>query len=465
MKRNTRSLTARVLLITSAWIAIALVVIALVISQLYRQGTERGFTDLLRAQLYNVINSVSIGKDGKLDGRPELGDLRFVQPETGWYWIVEPLGDFKAPPISSISLGKGSVPVPSTKEHPFDNHYERFYREHDSFGNEVEVAETEVLLDNNGNAARFRVVGNLASIEDQIDAFERQVLIAFVIFGLCSLAVNAAAILFGLRPLDVVRRRLEDIRAGRSEALTGTFPREIAPLVGEVNALIESNRRIVERARTQVGNLAHSLKTPIAVQLNEARRLPSGSGHLISTQAMTMQTQVQSYLDRARIAAQSATVLARTDAKPVVERLIRVMRRLYPDIAFAVEIEPRIAPLAMEQQDVEEVIGNLLDNAAKFSQRQVRLSISSAGRDGGAVGRAWQAVVIDDDGKGLEEAEIAEAMKRGRRLDETKPGTGLGLSIVSEIVGEYQGKLKLDRGEMGGLRATLALPATGDPSA
>ena len=455
---SSRSLTARVLLVTSIWIAVALVVIALVISHLYRQGAEKSFDDLLRAQLYNVINSVSIGKDGRLDGHPELGDLKFVQPHTGWYWIVEPLGDFKASPINSISLGTGKIPVANTRDYPFNSHYERFYREHDSFGNDVEVAETEVLLDNSGHAARFRVVGNHAEIEREINAFDRQVLLVFVMFGLGSLLVNAGAIVVGLRPLDAVRRALEDIRGGKSEALTGSFPREISPLVHEVNALIDSNRRIVERARTQVGNLAHSLKTPIAVLLNEARRLDEGPGKLVSAQVTTMQAQVQTYLDRARIAAQAATVLARTEPAPLIDQLIRVMRRLHPDLAFTVAVARDVPAIAMERQDVTEIIGNLLDNAAKFTRGNVALHVSRTSEIDESKDRPFVSVVVEDDGKGLDEIEIAEAMKRGRRLDESKPGTGLGLSIVSEIVNEYQGKLRLDRSPMGGLRATLLLP-------
>ncbi|TPW32770.1 ATP-binding protein [Pararhizobium mangrovi] len=456
---STRSLTSRVLWITSVWIAIALTVIALVISHLYRQGTEASFTDLLRAQLYNVINSVSVGKDGKLEGRPELGDLRFVQPETGWYWTVTPLGDFKAPPIRSISLGQGNVPVESQEKRPFNSRYERFYRTNDSFGNAVEVAETEVLLDNEGHAARFRVIGNHKEIEHEIDAFDRQVFLVFLLFGLGSLAVNALAVLFGLRPLDAVRRRLEDIRSGKSESLTGVFPREIAPLVSEVNALIDNNRRIVDRARTQVGNLAHSLKTPIAVLYNEARRLDEGPRQLVSAQVATMQTQVQSYLDRARIAAQSATVLARTEPAPVIERLMRVMRRLHPDLRFDVEDGAGTGHLlAMEQQDLEEVVGNLLDNAAKFAGSAVRVVVEPSIREDDPGRRSWLSITVEDDGAGLDEAEIDEALKRGRRLDESKPGTGLGLSIVSEIVAEYQGALKLRRGNNGGLEAMLVLP-------
>ncbi len=458
---SARSLTSRVLLVTSVWIAVALVVIALVISHLYRQGAERAFTDLLRAQLYNVINSVSVGKDGRLEGRPELGDLNFVQPHTGWYWIVQPLGDFRSEPLTSISLGGGTVPVASTQGHPFDNHYERFYRERDSYGNAVEVAETEVLLDNDGHAARFRVVGNRAGLEEEIQGFDRQVFLVFVVFGLGSLLVNAAAIVLGLRPLERVRRALEDIRAGRSDALRGDFPREIAPLAGEVNALIDANRRIVERARTQVGNLAHSLKTPIAVLLNEARRLDEGPARLIGQQVGTMQAQVQTYLDRARIAAQSASALARTDIAPVVERLVRVMRRLHPEIAFEVAVPAGVPALAMEEHDAEEIVGNLLDNAAKFAAARVSVTVSPAAADGSDGGRARLAVVIEDDGKGLDADQIAEALKRGSRLDETKPGTGLGLSIVSEIVKEYQGSLALDRSPLGGLRAALELPEAG----
>jgi len=453
-----RSLTARVLLIASAWIAVALVVIALVISQLYRQGSERGFTDLLRAQLYNVINSVSINKQGQLEGRPELGDLRFVQPETGWYWIVEPLGDFKSEPISSISLGSGSVPIASIESHPFDNHYERFYQETDSFGNEVLVAETEVLLDTEGHAARFRVIGNRDAIESDIAAFNRQVFLVFVIFGLGSLAVNAAAILFGLRPLDTVRKSLESIRAGESRELTGTFPREIEPLAVELNALIESNHRIVERARTQVGNLAHSLKTPIAVLLNEARRLETGPEHLITAQVQTMQAQVQSYLDRARIAAQKGTVLARTDAEQVLERLIRVMRRLNPAIAFQLDIAPHLPPLAMEQQDIEEVVGNLLDNAAKFARSSVVTRVETAHR---TEGRTWIRIVVEDDGPGIEPVARSRVIERGARLDEREGGTGLGLAIVQKIVEVHHGQIDVESQVGEGTKFTLKLPKAG----
>ena len=455
-----RSVTARVLLLATAWSAVALVVIALVISALYAKSSERAFTDLLRAQLYNVINSITIGDDNSLAGNPQLGDLRFSQPETGWYWIVEPLGTFAATPLSSSSLGVSNIAVPSILTVPFNNRYERFYPTTDAFGNRVLVAETEVVLDADGRAARFRVSGNLNIVDEDVRDFTRNLYIALVVFGLGSLVVNGLAILFGLRPLDEARRALEKVRRSEAERLEGEFPREVQSLTVEMNALIDSNRRIVERARMQVGNLAHSLKTPIAVLLNEARLLDKVHGEVVRSQAESMQAQVQSYLNRARIAAQRESLLARTEAEPVLERLIRVMRRLNPDKNFDLTSVTSGLSLAMEQQDVEETVGNLLENAARHAGSGVWLTVAPAlapeGTDPSR--RNWVEIVVEDDGPGLEPEDIKEALKRGRRLDESKPGTGLGLSIVGEITREYQGRLQLSRGNHGGLRAVLTLP-------
>lgn len=455
-----KSVTARVLLLATAWSALALVVIALVISALYAKSSERAFTDLLRAQLYNVINSITIGDDNSIAGNPQLGDLRFSQPETGWYWIVEPLGTFAATPLSSSSLGTSNIQVPSILSVPFNNRYERFYPATDAFGNKVLVAETEVVLDADGRAARFRVSGNLSVVDEDISGFTRNLYIALIVFGLGSLVVNGLAILFGLRPLDEARRALEKVRRGEVERLEGKFPREVQSLAVEMNALIDSNRRIVERARMQVGNLAHSLKTPIAVLLNEARLLERSQGEVVRSQAEAMQGQVQSYLNRARIAAQRESLLARTETEPVLERLVRVMRRLNSDKEFHLTVTPPGLALAMEQQDVEETVGNLLENAARHAGTGVWLSAQPAPAPEGSdpSKRNWVEIVVEDDGAGLEPDEIKEAMKRGRRLDESKPGTGLGLSIVGEITREYQGMFQLSRGERGGLSARLTLP-------
>ncbi|MGG7518526.1 sensor histidine kinase [Allorhizobium undicola] len=461
---RVKSLTLRVLLFATLWYSIALVTIAVVISALYRQGAERSFNDLLRAQLYNVVNSVSVGDNESLTGSPALGDLRFSQPGTGWYWLVEPLGSFNAAPLASTSLGLTNLPVPSFEQAPFDQNYERFYGMTDTFGNRLRIAETEVILDESGRAARFRVSGNLKVVEEDIQGFSRRLYAALALFGFGGLFVNAITIVFGLKPLDRARRALERIRGGEAERIEGDFPREIEPLANEINALIDSNRRIVERARMQVGNLAHSLKTPLAVLVNEARAISAPHDEVVKAQADAMQAQVSSYLNRARIAAQRESVLSRAEVEPVVERLVRVMRKLNPDKTFDMQIEASPPALAMESQDLEETIGNLLENAARHAETTVTITISQlppgeAGLD--PARKSWVEVVVVDDGPGLEPGQIVEAMKRGRRLDESKPGTGLGLSIVKEITSEYQGTLDLMRSQAGGLKARLVLPAIG----
>jgi signal transduction histidine kinase len=182
----------------------------------------------------------------------------------------------------------------------------------------------------------------------------------------------------------------------------------------------------------------------------------------VKTQAEAMQSQVQSYLNRARIAAQRESVLARTETQPVLERLVRVMRRLNADKQFPLSVDPPGLVLAMEQQDIEETVGNLLENAARHARTTVTTRAFAAPADtrgSDDARKGWIVIEVEDDGPGLEPEEIGEAMKRGKRLDESKPGTGLGLSIVSEIASEYQGTFGLSRGAGGGLMARLVLPA------
>jgi signal transduction histidine kinase len=473
------SLTARVLIYTTIWSAFAIVIMGFVISTLYERSAEKGLHDLLRAQLFSAINSVSIdATTHKLTGSPQMSELGFQQPASGWYWIVQPLGDYKTEPLTSLNYSGVEVPTLPNSVIPFNQRFERYYGTIDSAGNPVRVAEAEISLDEEAaddsdaettdmpdpvyRIVRFRMIGNHKVVEEDVAAFNRNLYLALGLFGAGSLGLNALVILLGLKPLDRVRNSLSRIRNGEAERLDEDLPREIQPLAHEVNALIDSNKRVMERARMQVGNLAHSLKTPIAVLLNDANQMHAPHNTLVRSQAEIMQAQVQSYLNRARIAAQRESILARTEAEPVLERLARVMRKLNPGKSIAMTVRPKGLRLAMEAQDLEETIGNLLENASRFAKREVKLSVARApagvkGEDPSRKG--WALITIEDDGPGLEPEQIKEAMKRGKRLDESKPGTGLGLSIVAEIVSEYQGAFSLSRAENGGLKAELILPA------
>jgi signal transduction histidine kinase len=446
-----RSLTVRVIALSTIWAVLALIAIATVITTLYRQASERGFESLLSAHLFNLIGSVGVSGGGSLIGSPDLGDLRFSQPSSGWYWSVVPVSEGLVGELHSPSMTR-SIPSPPVSEVPFTADFQRGYTAEGIAGERLQVIESEFVLDIRNRIARFRVMGNLSELEAEIDSFERRLYTYLSIFGVGMIAINAAAILLGLQPLQRVRNALAQVREGTAQRLDGSFPAEIEPLANETNALIENNRRIVERSRTQVGNLAHSLKTPLAVLLNEGHLIGGGKGKLIAEQAMAMQKQLDHYLQRARIAAQRDSVVYRTPVGASLRRMVRVMEKLNPEINLRLSVPPDEILFAGEREDLEEISGNLLENAMKWASNAVVVSV---------VAEAERAenflLAIEDDGPGIPEEEAREALKRGKRLDETKPGTGLGLAIVADLVNEYGGRLALERSVLGGLKAVVEL--------
>jgi signal transduction histidine kinase len=336
---------------------------------------------------------------------------------------------------------------------PFDTDFQRRYIEMGLDEEFVDVFESEFVLDDAGRVARFRVMGNRSDLEAEIADFERQLYIYLSLFGFGMIAINAIAIWLGLRPLSRVRQALAEIRSGSAQRLDGSFPAEIAPLADETNALIESNRRIVERSRTQVGNLAHSLKTPLAVLLNEGAAMGGQKVGLIVDQATAMQSQVEHYLQRARVAAQRDSVLFRTPVVATLERLVRVLSKLNRHLDISLDAPDEEIIFSGEKEDFEELVGNLLENATKWGKSAVMVSVRRDGSDR----KPGFVLTIEDDGPGIPEDQARLAMKRGQRLDETKPGTGLGLSIVADLVKEYGGSFELGRSHQGGLSAVIRL--------
>ncbi|WP_245439941.1 MULTISPECIES: ATP-binding protein [Aminobacter] len=454
MGLGPRSLAFRVIAFSTVWAILAFALIFTVISSLYRQTSERGFDSLLSAHLFNLIGSVGVSDSGTLTGGPDLGDLRFSEPESGWYWSVEPVSKGLVGQLRSSSMTE-PVASPSVDDVPFNAEFQRHYRVDGIVGEELEVFETEFVLDSQNRIARFRVMGNRTELEDEIRGFEWRLFTYLSLFGFGMIAINAIAILLGLQPLTRVRNALAMVREGTAQRLTGRFPAEIQPLANETNALIENNRRIVERSRTQVGNLAHSLKTPLAVMLNEGRALGGAKGQLIADHATAMQKQIDHYLQRARVAAQRESVVYRTPVAPLLQRMVRVMEKLTRGTRITLTLPETEVVFAGEREDLEEVVGNLLENAMKWAHSAVKVSVEPVAAVGEEPPRFL--LQIEDDGPGIPEDKAREAMQRGKRLDETKPGTGLGLAIVADLVKEYGGALRLERSAMGGLKAVVEL--------
>jgi signal transduction histidine kinase len=310
-----------------------------------------------------------------------------------------------------------------------------------------------------GEGPKYSVIvaGPIDWLDARLANFLTRLSIALVLTGVGLVAVTLFQVRFGLLPLRRIEQGLSDIRSGNAERLRGDLPTEIEPLQSELNALLASNQEIIDRARTQVGNLAHALKTPLAVITNEAREDKGPLGNKIVEQAGIMRDQVNHYLDRARVAAGVSVIGRATPVKEVLEPLQRALERIHRDRNITITVDcPADVRFGGERQDLEEILGNLCDNACKWAKGKVTVEVSTAAtrRLPGRLN-----IRIEDDGPGLSEEQRARIGKRGVRLDETKPGTGLGLSIVTDLVQSYRGSLTLARSSTGGLRIDLVLPS------
>jgi signal transduction histidine kinase len=387
-----------------------------------------------------------------------LGEPLFDLPLSGWYWQIETLGVPTPDLRSSRSLWDSSLArLGDNATTSFDGTRHGYVVGPED--QRLRMLERTVDL---GEDGRFLVVaaGDASEIDDEMRSFDRALLFTFAMLAMVLLFTTMFQVRFGLAPLKRISEALAAIRAGTAERLQGQFPVEIAPLARETNALLDANREIVERARTHVGNLAHALKTPLSVVLNEvAGRADDVLAAKVTEQANIMREQIAHHLERARIAARLKVVGSITEVVPVVLALARTMEKIHQQRGIVIDLDAANAVrFRGEQQDLEEMVGNLVDNACKWAQMRVSVEVLGERTDA-ATPLPMVRIVVDDDGPGLNPAEREEVARRGRRLDETKPGSGLGLSIVLELASLYGGSLQLGTAPIGGLRAELVLPA------
>jgi len=442
-----QTIAARIFLLTSLFSLIGVAVIAVVISNEYRRSAENQLSELLTANLFNLMGSVEQTRAGQLRGEPLLGEPRYALIDSGFYWSIQKLGGEQR--IVSPSLAGKRIETPAGVL--FDPTFQRRFETNDWGNRMLSGLEAQVYLGDGNDLYSFRITANREELEADIANFRQRLAITLSAFALLIVLATYFAVRYGMKPVQRATANLQRVREGDAERIEGSYPEEIEPLITEANALIASNNTIVERARTQVGNLAHSLKTPLAVMRNEVPNLSKQRGVLFFEQLDEMGSQIQVYLDRARISARSSTAIARTPVVPVLQKLVNVVQKLSGGMSIAFEAQGS-QPLIFEgeEHDLQEIFGNLIENAAKYANSQVSVI---------AKGQVEKLIVtIEDDGCGMSEEQIAKAMQRGGRVDEGKTGWGLGLSIVRDIVEEYSGEFSLARSSLGGLSATVILP-------
>ena len=452
------SLALRLFFSATTWTVLILAITGVVLSSIHRAAEERAFDRRLDVYLRELVADVATPEENAGKFPQSIGEPLFDRPLSGWYWQVTRL-DAPTPDVrSSRSLWDGALPhLADLNPSSVAGGARQGYGEGPE-GQRLRILERTIDL---GEEGRYlvAVAGDAAEIDDEIRNFDGILLLTFGVLAFVLLLITTFQVRFGLAPLKRISEGLAGIRSGVAERLEGAFPVEIAPLARETNALLDANRDIVARARTQAGNLAHALKTPISVILNEATAAASDPLALkVREQTEIMRDQVARHLERARLAARVAVIGTVTDVRPVVTALARTMEKIYHDRGIAIAIDaPEGARFRGEQQDLEEMLGNLVDNACKWAQSRVAVEVFSEKPDP-IDDRRTVRILVDDDGPGLSPQQREQVARRGRRLDETKPGSGLGLSIVVELARLYGGGLSLGTAPIGGLRADLLLP-------
>ncbi len=459
MKLN--SLSARLFAAAAVWALVVLPITAFVLISVYRGAVERNFDARLNVYLTDLVADLAATRSDPAAKPPSLTDPLFTLPFSSWYWQITPLGDSKGPLLASDSLLDQRLSLPSQSGIIADQNQLRHAYISGPEKQRLRILEREITLKMAGNTGArfsFAVSGAAAEIDRTISEFRTLLVVALTILGVGLVLVTYFQVLFGLRPLRAIGRGLAAIRSGNAEQLEGELPTEIVPLQRELNALIQSNRAIVERARTHVGNLAHALKTPLSVITNEAAGKKTSFARKVSEQAKLMNDQVAHHLNRASMAARSGFIGSQTEVNPVVSSLVRALQRIYEERNLVISHRcPHGTIFRGEKHDLEEMIGNLLDNACKWAEHNIEITVAPQTKDGD-LNSENILIMVDDDGPGLPEEQRDSVIQRGRKLDETKPGSGLGLSIVADLAGLYTGSLSLEESSRGGLRVKLQLP-------
>lgn len=457
------SLAFRLMLSAVTIMLAVLLVVGLVLSNLYARAAERAFDRRLDVYLKTIVAEVANASGAGVPEPQALADPLFVFPNSGWYWQIAHDRNGERAVKTSRSLREGRLPPMAASGRPGSGAMRQGYGGGPR-GERLRLVERELDFGPDGRYL-ISVAAVSTELERDISGFNLVLAATLIVLALAFLLVVLFQVRFGLKPLSRVSQALADVRSGKAERLEGRYPVEIVPLVREVNALIEANQEVVERARTHVGNLAHALKTPLSVLMNEAGTRDDPLAVRVRDQAGVMRDQVAHHLERARMAARASIVISVCDVSATVVALARTMEKIHRGRDLAMDVRPGgDVRFRGEQQDLEEMVGNLVDNACKWASSRVEVEVKlDLPRIAGA--RAFFYVIIDDDGPGLEPARRADVGRRGRRLDESKPGSGLGLSIVHELALLYGGRFDLRTAPIGGLRAELVLPAVVPASA
>lgn len=446
------SLRLRLLVTTLVWIVASIVIAGWGLGNLFRNHVEAQFNADLGTHLDQLTAHLALDGDGRPILSVPMSDPRFNRPFGGLYWQVDRNAGQATPAIKGVlrsrSLWDQVLSVPADVALDGEIHRHRIGGPKDS---SLGVVERVVHIDD--VSLRLIAAADEKLMVEPIARFSGALWLALGVLGLGLVFAALLQVAVGLAPLRQLRQALGRVRNGDTRQLEGSFPTELRPLVDEFNSVLTQNAEVVERARTQAGNLAHALKTPLSVLANAARGKDDDLSRLVIGQVETARKQVDYHLTRAQAAAAVRIPGVRTAVAPVIDGLLRTMRRIYAERGLTLVALPMTTGLAFrgEEQDLQEMLGNLLENACKWAAARIEIH---AEIDGDRLD-----IRIGDDGPGIAPDQREALILRGARADQQVPGTGLGLAIVDDLARLYGGRLALDTSSLGGLQASLNLPA------
>ncbi len=442
------SLGRRMIMIAALWIIVLLAAGGFALDRLLSGAITRNFDDGLDYVLTSMVASAEVDDIGEIRLIRPLGDQRFLEPYSGLYWQISGAGyePFRSRSLWDRALKTGAAP--SEDDVRFYDSTEFRDQAKDAV---VRVAERAVVLPTSNVVWRFQVAQDRTELDAQIGTLRSTLIWSFLLLALGLIVMAALQTIYGLWPLRSLRQTLADMRAGRSRRVAESgLPNEVAPLVNELNGLLDHNERQAEEAREHAGNLAHALKTPLTVIMNAATAKATDLGETVIREATTMRRQVDHHLARARAVGRRGHAHSRAEVWPSLASVERAVSRLYPEVRFDMTGDEHLS-VHVERQDLDEMLGNLIENAAKYGGGSVFVTILHDG--------PFVDIAIEDDGEGVSQEDRERLFIRGSRLDSTKPGTGLGLAIVRDVAEIYGGSVQLEDSEdMGGVLARLRLP-------
>jgi signal transduction histidine kinase len=459
-RRRTGSLTRRMIVIAAVWIVALLLMGGFALDRVITRSIVESFDNQLTFVLNSMVASSEIGPDGEVRFNRQPADQRFVETYSGLYFQISDVPANHCQKriydtslcYPSRSLWDRRLRVSATHNDIKPHLYDSDEFSTPGHAEPLRIAERDIILPGSPVRWRFQVAQSRETVDDQIRRLRSILIWSFSAVGVGLLVLAALQTFYGLWPLRRVRDEVAAIRSGDKTRISDEFPTEIRPLTEEINQLLAHSEAQAEEARRHAGNLAHALKTPLTVITNAATADSPDLDATVIRESAAMRRQIDHHLARARAIGRRATAHARSTVWESLEAVERAVDRLYEDVTVDIAGNHQ-AQVRVERQDLDEMLGNLVENAAKYGGGRVFVTVEPKG--------AMVDIIVEDDGPGIPEARVGELFKRGARLDTTgKPGTGLGLAIVRDVAEIYGGSIHLEESEdLGGLLARLTLPS------